>query len=66
MDECAEKKDDCHEDATCSDSVGSYSCLCNYGFKGDGKNCTGMQVLLQSDKSVLIEIMKIVKLCRFL
>ena len=33
--------DNCHPDATCTDNDGSYSCMCNDGFTGDGFNCTG-------------------------
>ena len=31
----------CHENATCTDANGSYTCDCNPGFTGDGFNCTG-------------------------
>ena len=30
---------ECHANATCDDSEGSYSCNCNIGFIGDGKMC---------------------------
>ena len=33
--------DDCHENATCTDANGNYSCACLEGFTGDGLNCTG-------------------------
>ena len=36
-----ENDDGCHENATCSDDNGSYICVCNNGFTGDGFNCTG-------------------------
>ena len=39
-DECTLDKDDCHENATCTDAVGSFTCECNPGYSGDGKNCT--------------------------
>ena len=29
----------CHPNATCVDSVGSYSCRCNLGFTGNGSAC---------------------------
>lgn len=32
----------CHINATCNDTVGSFECYCNDGFSGDGVNCTGM------------------------
>ena len=33
--------DDCHENATCTDANGNYTCDCKTGFTGDGFNCTG-------------------------
>ena len=35
----------CHPNATCN-NIGSYMCACNYGYSGDGFNCTGMQLIL--------------------
>ena len=31
----------CHENATCTDTIGSYECVCLEGFDGDGLNCSG-------------------------
>ena len=33
--------DGCHDNATCNDANGNYTCACNEGFTGDGFNCTG-------------------------
>ena len=33
--------DDCDENAECNNTIGSFQCNCNYGFSGDGVNCTG-------------------------
>ena len=33
--------DGCHENATCSDGNGNYTCDCKNGFTGDGFNCSG-------------------------
>ena len=41
IDECAGSHD-CHEKATCNDTVGSYICDCIFGYTGDGKSCKGM------------------------
>ena len=30
----------CHDNATCSDTFGSFTCACNSGFVGDGLNCS--------------------------
>ena len=37
FDECTE--DPCHDNATCSNITGSYTCACNDGYTGDGWNC---------------------------
>ena len=29
----------CHDDATCNNVVGSFSCSCNTGFYSNGSNC---------------------------
>ena len=39
---CGTPRDDCHEHATCTDvGSGSYTCTCNEGYTGNGKNCVG-------------------------
>ncbi|XP_075224050.1 nidogen isoform X2 [Lycorma delicatula] len=38
VDEC-QNPNVCHADATCENTDGSYTCTCNNGFQGDGKNC---------------------------
>ena len=30
----------CNELAVCNDTIGSYDCFCNWGFEGNGYNCT--------------------------
>ncbi|XP_015121638.1 multiple epidermal growth factor-like domains protein 8 [Diachasma alloeum] len=41
VDECDLGLHDCHKDAQCTNTHGSYSCQCKRGFHGDGKeNCT--------------------------
>ena len=42
VDECMERSDTCHANATCINMIGSFSCDCNSGYTGDGRNCTGM------------------------
>lgn len=41
LDECALDLDACSDNATCSNTPGSYNCICDTGFEGDGYNCTG-------------------------
>ena len=38
--ECDTETDTCDENATCTNSVGSYSCACNDAYYGDGEECT--------------------------
>ena len=42
IDECA-GENDCHYNATCTNTVGSYNCTCNDGFEGNGTSCEGKQ-----------------------
>lgn len=32
----------CHDQATCTNTHGSYMCACNEGYAGDGNNCAGL------------------------
>jgi len=32
----------CHPNANCTDTVGSYTCECKDGYTGDGVTCTSM------------------------
>ncbi|KAM4690530.1 nidogen-2 [Rhinophrynus dorsalis] len=38
LDECTQNR--CHPDASCTNTPGSFSCVCNNGFEGDGFQCT--------------------------
>ena len=39
--ECERGLDNCDPKATCTNTFGSYVCICNTGFIGDGVMCTG-------------------------
>lgn len=39
FDECATDSHQCHEDAMCANRLGSYECICNDGFTGNGTHC---------------------------
>ena len=43
-DECTSETDNCHADATCSNTPGSFTCACSSGYSGDGVTCTGKSV----------------------
>ena len=40
FDECIYEVDNCHEQANCTNTFGSFECTCSAGFEGDGVNCT--------------------------
>ena len=41
-------ENECHQNAACNNTKGSYNSICKGGFKGDGRiNCTG-KILLKS------------------
>ena len=42
VDECVTGMDDCHVNATCSNTFGSFECTCVAGYEGNGVNCTSM------------------------
>ena len=43
IDECSLNLSTCQPDSSCSNTVGSYLCICNDGYFGDGFiNCTSM------------------------
>ena len=41
IDECSTNSYSCDVNAVCSNTVGSYACVCKAGFTGDGNTCTG-------------------------
>ena len=42
IDECSSNKDNCHDNAECTNTRGGFICKCNTGYSGDGVTCTGM------------------------
>ena len=56
IDECSEGTDTCHDNATCTDSAGSFSCECDSGYSGNGHDCSGecVSVVMLSDVMVVV------------
>ena len=43
IDECATGTDNCDARAVCTNTVGSYTCVCQTGYTGNGvTSCSGM------------------------
>jgi cysteine-rich repeat protein len=40
VNECADNKHNCHAQATCTNTAGSFSCACKPGYTGTGVNCS--------------------------
>ena len=46
IDECSAGLDNCSENANCTDTIGSFSCMCDVGYSGDGVSCGGTHTLI--------------------
>ena len=42
--ECTTNQHNCHEDATCNNTRGSWNCFCNQGYTGSGTLCQGISL----------------------
>ena len=55
IDECSADSRPCDDNANCSNSEGSYSCICKQGFTGNGTVCEGKgESLFNFSKSILV------------
>ena len=48
VDECDNNLHNCHVNADCINTIGSFYCDCRNGFNGNGTYCYGMYFLLLS------------------
>ena len=46
VDECANGTNNCHENAECSNTQGSFTCECKTGYGGNGTHCEGNSLSL--------------------
>ena len=54
INECENGTDNCHADAQCIDTVGSFSCSCLPGFRGDGvMTCAGTKEYLFTAAAII-------------
>ena len=45
INECENESNNCHENAQCINTEGSFTCSCNPGYTGDGVNCTSKMLI---------------------
>ena len=48
VDECERKP--CHENANCTNTPGSFECLCKTGYTGNGSHCAGGNIAIKSSR----------------
>ena len=53
MNECS-IDNECHVNAQCANTDGSYTCGCRDGYAGDGKNCTGKRLRAVCFKTIYL------------
>ena len=56
---CDSGRDNCNPRARCIDTPGSFICLCNSGFTGDGVTCSGTYIYAWSSDTYMCELLYI-------
>ena len=56
IDECEMGSDNCHENAQCINTEGSFTCYCNLGYTGDGTECSVVLTIVLVFVGVLVFI----------
>ena len=52
IDECTDMTDNCDDmNAMCSNTEGSFMCMCNEGYTGDGVMCEGTRIFITAQPS---------------
>ena len=46
LDECEFQLDSCDIHAECNNTIGSYECECRSGYRGNGKICNGINIVV--------------------
>lgn len=46
INECVDNIHNCHTDAICNNTNGSFYCTCHYGYSGNGVNCSGTATII--------------------
>ena len=44
IDECTDGTNDCDANAACTNQDGSFTCVCNTGYTGNGNTCAGTHI----------------------
>ena len=56
IDECETGNDNCHENAQCTNTEGSFTCSCNPGYAGDGTECRVALTVVPESAGILMFI----------
>ena len=52
IDECTEGTHNCHANAQCMNNEGSFTCMCNPGFTGNGTSCQSKMSFVLNEDSI--------------